>query len=181
MKINPDDLHMMGRVHSSQGVKGAIYILLETQNPEWLDEWNTLFLTPGPDSRVFTSYPIRRKSPHGKQGLKGYIVELENIDDRDLAEKLVKNSVWVPKEFIASKKGETIYLREILGFIVVDEERGEVGPIIDFSTNTAQDLLVVDFKGESYDIPFVDAFIQKIDFKNKKVFMDIPQGLLGEE
>jgi 16S rRNA processing protein RimM len=182
----PKKLHMIGRVHSSQGVKGAIYVLLNDQNPAWFEEWDTLFLCPlnsdlKEDFEDVRAYSITRKARHSKQGLKGYIVHLEGINDRDLAEALVKQSVLVPVDFVTSKKGETIYLREILGFVVVDEQRGEVGPIVDFSSNTAQDLLVLEYKDGQFEVPFVDAFIQKIDFKNKKIFMDIPLGLLGEE
>jgi 16S rRNA processing protein RimM len=182
----PQKLHMIGRVHSCQGVKGAIFVLLNDQNPSWYDDWDTLLLSPikadkSDDSTNVQSYSIARKAPHSKQGLKGYIVQLENIDDRNHAEELVKQTVWVPLEFVTSKDGETISLREILGFVVIDEQRGEVGPIVDFSSNSVQDLLVLEYKGGQFEVPFVDAFIQEIDVESKKIFMDIPLGLLGEE
>lgn len=180
MAALPKNPHLIGKVHSSQGVKGAIFILLDIENPPWLDKWDTLVLSTKPTTQDFKSYTIRRKAPHGKQGKKGFIVELEEVADRDLAEELVHSAVWVPEDFVSSQAGETIYLREILGFEVVDETRGPVGPVVSFSSNGPQDLLCVKYGETEYDIPFVKAFLKNIDFPGKKIFMDIPQGLLED-
>jgi ribosomal 30S subunit maturation factor RimM len=47
-----------------------------------------------------------------------------------------------------------------------------------FSSNGPQDLLVVDYKGNKVDIPFVEAFISKIDFELQIVSMNLPPGLI---
>lgn len=177
----PKDLFLIGKVHSSQGVRGSLFVILQTEDPQWLGEWNTLYLTGRPENRDFKSYKIARKHSHHKQGKSGFIVDLEEIKDKDAADELVHCAVWVPNEFVASKKGETIYLREILNFQVVDETRGEVGPVVGFASNGPQDLLQIDYKGTVYDVPFVKAFLKNIDFKTQKISMDIPLGLLGEE
>ena len=54
-----------------------------------------------------------------------------------------------------------------------------VGTVLSLSSNGPQDLLVV---GErEFLIPFVEAFILEIDFPNRKIFMDLPEGLLDVE
>ena len=55
---------------------------------------------------------------------------------------------------------------------------------MDFSSNGVQDLLVIEKREEKekaykrYEVPFVEDFIEKIDFKEKKIFMNLPEGLI---
>jgi 16S rRNA processing protein RimM len=172
--------HLIGKIHSSQDVRGAIFVILQTEKVPWLNKWDTLFVSDSPASQNFTSYKIVKKAAHSKQGKKGYIVELEEVKDRDLAEAMAHKAVWIPEDYLVSQKGETIYLREILGFEVVDDQRGPVGPVVAFSSNGPQDLLVLQYKGAEFEVPFVKAFLKNIDFPQKKIFMDIPLGLLED-
>jgi 16S rRNA processing protein RimM len=106
------------------------------------------------------------------------LLSLKSISDRTAAEKLIGNLVSIPSNLLKSKKGEMIFLSEILNFKVFDG-KNEVGEIISFSSNGPQDLLVV--KGEKHqsEIPFVEAFIKKIDYENRLIKMDLPEGLIN--
>ena len=83
----------------------------------------------------------------------------------------------IPKKILVSRKGDTPYLIEIMGFEVFDQEQ-IIGVVQNFSSNTEQDLLVVESPIRFFEIPFVEAFIDSIDYENKKIFMKIPEGLL---
>ena len=57
-----------------------------------------------------------------------------------------------------------------------------IGEIVDFSSNGAQDLLVVKTTaGHEALVPFVDDFIFNIDFDARQVRMDLPPGLIEEQ
>ncbi len=185
MTTNPTDSknqwHLIGKVHSSQGVRGQIFVLLFPETNPWLKKWKTLVLSVTDDPHgIKKEYPIQRVQPHSKQGKSGFILTLENITDKDIADSLAKMFVWIPEDFLVSKKGEEIYLREIENFMVHDKERGAVGPIVGFSSNGPQDLISVQTASGTYDVPLVKAFIVKIDFEQKTIYMDIPQGLLED-
>lgn len=66
-------------------------------------------------------------------------------------------------------------------FKLKDVEHKTLGEIVDFSSNGVQDLLVVDAGGKKVEVPFVDDFIKKIDFKHQVVVMDLPEGLFDLE
>ena len=85
------------------------------------------------------------------------------------------------EDLLISKPGETIYLSEIKNFKLKDPDQKVLGEIVGFSSNGAQDLLVVESGGRKAEVPFVDAFIKKIDFKQQVVVMDLPEGLLDLE
>lgn len=180
------ELHQIGYVHSTQGLKGDLFIALKSQDDAWIEEWEYLILspraesgeTPSKDTTSFLNLEIKSLRPHKKQNKTGYVLRLHDLDDVNDVEPLVSYTVWIPKHFLEAKSGENIFLKEIEGFTVVDKARGEVGPIVAFSSNGAQDLIEVALNGETYYIPLVKAFIERIDKKNKKIFMNIPDGLL---
>lgn len=152
----------------AQGLKGEIYALIFSKDSSWIKKLKNLKIAD-------TFYEVQTAKAH-KEGM---ILKVKGIDDRTAAEKIRGGMIFVPSEIFASKKGETIFLAEIENFKVFNEG-GEVGTITSFSSNGPQDLLVVENKElkKSYEIPFVEAFIEKIDFENKKILMNLPEGLL---
>ncbi len=178
--VNNQKLICIGKIHSSQGLKGQVFVVFKATETPWMKALKTLSLSQNAEGPVTMSLPITHKKEHFKQGKQGWAVALAGIDNKTQADELEKLWVWIPEELLVSKKGETIYLREIENFLVVDRARGEVGPIIGFSSNGPQDLIEVQTSTGTYDVPLVDAFIEKIDYKTKTIFMDIPQGLLED-
>ncbi len=173
-------LHLIGKVHSAQGVRGQIFVLLYPETAPWTKKWKTLILSEIEHSAApKKEYPISRVQRHSKQGKSGYILTLEHVTDKDVADSLAKRFVWIPESFLKSDKGDqTIYLKEIENFTVVDKTLGEVGTIVAFGSNGPQDLIVIQTQKGEFDVPLVKDFIVTIDFENKKIHMDIPEGLL---
>ncbi len=174
-------LTLIGKINSSQGLRGHLFILLKSQEVPWLKKWKTLYLsTTDSETQTWEEHSIEKIRAHGKQGKQGWVVLIKDVIDKTMADTHVKKFVWIPDDFLVSKKGEKIFLREIENFLVVDKTRGEVGPIVGFSTNGVQDLIQVQTATGIYDVPLVEPFIEKIDYENKKIAMDIPQGLLED-
>lgn len=93
-----------------------------------------------------------------------------------------KSGVYIPESLIVAEEGEGIFLKQILNFKVIAPDEKQLGEIVGFATNGAQDLLrLKTAAGEEALIPFVDAFIVNIDFDKQTVKMDLPQGLLNLE
>ncbi|MGZ5279811.1 MAG: ribosome maturation factor RimM, partial [Pseudobdellovibrionaceae bacterium] len=84
----------------------------------------------------------------------------------------------IPEDLLESEEGDTIYLSEIQNFSIVNTQGEELGYISGFSSNVAQDLLIVEKKsGGQAEIPFVEDFIVKIHFEEKKIEMNLPEGI----
>ncbi len=174
-------LKLIGKVHSTQGLRGHIFVLLKAENPPWIKKWKTLYLSSSENEETAKQeYEILQKREHSKQGKDGWVLLLKDVADKNTSDTLEKQFVWIPESFLTSQKGEKIFLREIENFLVVDKERGEVGPIVGFSSNGPQDLIQIQTGLGIYDVPLVEPFIKKIDYDAKKIHMDIPQGLLED-
>lgn len=165
----------VGKVKDAHGIKGEIFILLFSGEAAWIDDLNELRLVAENSTEV-KIFSIKSVRLH-KNGL---IAKTGELKDRNEAELLKGWLFEIPSSLFVSKKGEPIYLREIQGFEVVTTERGPVGTIIGFGSNTVQDLLVIKSGENEYEVPFVEAFVQKIDYDKRSLYLDLPSGLLGD-
>jgi 16S rRNA processing protein RimM len=167
----------VGKVKDAHGIRGELFIVLFAGEAEWLGDLETMRLVPeNPSAGVARELKVKSARLHKN----GIIAKTEEIRDRNAAEALKGLLLEIPEDFLVSQPGESIFLREIDGFMVHDLEKGEVGKIVGFSHNGAQDLLLVETPKGEFALPFVDAFVEKIDYEARLVRMDLPVGLLGE-
>jgi 16S rRNA processing protein RimM len=150
---------------------------LKAGQADWREDVKTLSLVKPGESEP-SHFEIEKISVH-KDGL---IVRLKDWRDRNQAELWRKSSVYVPEDLLAAEEGEPIYLKQVLGFTVIDLEGRALGAIRGFASNGSQDLLrVYPPNGGEALIPFVDAFIRHIDFDKQELTMDLPPGLFDLE
>jgi 16S rRNA processing protein RimM len=163
---------LVGKVKEAHGLRGELYVILFAKENSWLDDLTQFSLALDESSagkQVFSAGKLRSQK-------NTMIIKSEEIIDRTAAEKLCGSLFFIPAELLASKPGDRIYLSEILNFEVYDGDQ-LIGKITSFSSNGPQDLLIVS-GGGTIEIPFVEAFIDQIDFSNQKVMMKLPEGLL---
>jgi 16S rRNA processing protein RimM len=172
----------VGRVHSPQGLKGEIFISIFSGEAAWAEQWQQLFISGENENQPTREFPILWTREHRKQGRWGFVVSAEGVNSRGLSESLKGSKVYIPTALLTTQEGETPYLREVLGFQVIDQTRGAVGEVVGFSGNALQDILVVRSKQGDVEVPFVEPLLIKIEKSQRQLLMDIPQGLVaGEE
>lgn len=174
----------VGHVSDAFGLKGELYIHLRAHKAEWLKKLKELRLVRpltneprGSLAPQIITYEVQTKRAHKN----GFVVKPQGIDDRTEAERLIGYEVEIPTSYLKSQLGETPYLYEVLGFQVRDEKVGSLGNVLAFSSNGAQDLLVLKYNEEEVLIPFVSAFIRNIDYENRCIDMTLPEGLVEPE
>ena len=86
--------------------------------------------------------------------------------------------VYLPLTMLPKLTGNKFYFHEVINFEIEDKRVGVFGKIVSINDTTAQPLFEV-LNGEvEMLIPMIDHFIVKIDRENKKVIMDLPEGLV---
>ncbi len=104
---------------------------------------------------------------------------VETITD---SEALKGAELQVPRSQRAQLEPGWTYLSDLIGCTVFDAEQ-EIGPIVDvvFGAGEAP-LLVVGSKDRAaklpYEIPFAEAYLEKLDLAGKQVRMKLPEGML---
>jgi len=100
------------------------------------------------------------------------------MDTEEDADAIMGNAVYLPLSMLPKLEGNKFYFHEVIGFEVEDKRLGIVGKIVSINDSSAQPLFEVK-KGETEIlIPMIDHFLVKIDRENKKVMMDLPEGLI---
>jgi 16S rRNA processing protein RimM len=103
-------------------------------------------------------------------------ISLEDVDSKEKAKRLVPRPVWLKEadfhKFVAKSSNLSF-----LGYMVYDKEK-PLSDIREVIEQPHQVLVKIIYQEKEMLIPINEAFILKIDAKNKKVILDLPEGLL---
>lgn len=105
------------------------------------------------------------------------ILKLEGIDVVESARKLTPKEVWLVEDDFKKFAAKSSPI-SLLGFTLVDDEGREIGEIIEVIEQPHQVLCTVMVGVKEALIPVHGESLEKIDKKNKKVHVIIPDGLL---
>ena len=169
--MTKEECFYLGRVAKTHGIKGEVTIRLDVDDPsEYLDL--KFFLLEV--NKVLTPFFVERIVSSGDK----FFVAIQDIKTVEAASALTGKEVWLPLEMLPKLSGKQFYYHEVKGFMVVDEEKGELGPITDVIEYPTQAIIQV-FKDEKEIlIPILDQVIQKVDRKSKRLYVKAPEGLI---
>ncbi|MGA7445403.1 MAG: ribosome maturation factor RimM [Terriglobales bacterium] len=165
-------------VIKTQGRRGEVAVELHTDVPGRFRQGLRLWALAKDGQR--REVTVEDLWPH-KNFLVLKLLGVETIND---AEPLVGAELQVPRKERAQLEPGWTYLSDLIGCTVFDGPR-EIGEIEDvqFGAGEAPLLVVWDKDKEQrsklpYEIPFADAFLEKLDLERKQVRMKLPEGLL---
>ncbi|TXD82578.1 16S rRNA processing protein RimM [Subsaximicrobium wynnwilliamsii] len=170
--MNKKDCFFLGKIVKKYSFKGELMIKLDTDEPELYEDLDSVFV----DLRNnLVPFFIASSQLHKSELLR---VKFEDVDTEADADSLLKCGLYLPLEFLPKLDDDKFYFHEIIGFTVEDKHFGTVGIITAVNDSTAQSLFEIDRDGTEILIPMNDAFIEKVDKKNKTIFVDTPEGLI---
>jgi 16S rRNA processing protein RimM len=161
----------IGKLVATYGLKGEIVLKHSLGKKTALKNLEALFLEEKEDSFI----PYFIQSAKIKNEAEVY-VKLEGIDSRESAHTLTPKAVWLPeadfKRLAAASAPITM-----LGFTMMNDD-DELGEILEVIEQPHQLLCKILLNGNEVLIPIHEASLKKIDKKNRKVFVTLPDGLL---
>jgi 16S rRNA processing protein RimM len=107
------------------------------------------------------------------------VVKFSGVDSMNDAETLVGAELQVPRAERAGLEAGWTYVSDLIGCTVFD--RGaEIGRIEDvqFGAGEAPLLIVAGVAGKKFDVPFAEAYLEKVDAARQEVRMNLPEGML---
>ena len=107
------------------------------------------------------------------------ILKFQGIETISDAEPLVKAELQLPRGERAQLEPGWTYLSDLIGCTVFDGQR-EIGKIenVQFGAGEAPLLVVSSGKKLPYEIPFAEAYLEKLDPERKQLRMKLPEGML---
>lgn len=162
------DLLRAGKIVKTHGINGEVLIKFEvgkvpanTKEPVFLDFEG--IQVPFFVQSVRVSTPI------------DWFVVFDDYNSLSRANLLLGRQVFVPADSIV--KSDELTIADLVDFEVLDEKQGRIGRLLEI-VEGRQDLMIIERDGKEVLIPFVEDFILEIDDENKRIIVDIPDGLL---
>ena len=107
------------------------------------------------------------------------VLKFQGVETINDVEPLIGAELQLPRKERAVLEPGWTYLSDLIGCTVFDGQR-EIGQIEDvqFGAGEAPLLVVKSGKKLPYEIPFAEAFLEKLDLERRQVRMKLPEGLL---
>lgn len=170
--MNKEQCFQLGYVAKVHGLRGEVNVMLDVDYPEDYEDLKHLFLEQrGRLIPFFLEYFVLQ--PGNKA-----LAKFEELNTIDQVEGLVGSEVYLPLTELQELEEDQYYFHELIGFEVFDETKGLIGPVQIVYDLETQDLLGVTHQGKEVLVPIQDGIILKVDKAAKKVFCQLPEGLL---
>ena len=173
----PPDAVEVGRIADAWGVKGWFKVLPYSSAPEALLAARTWLLQPAEKgARSFfqgtVQLPIRQARTHSDS----IVAWAQGVDDRDAAEALRGARIFVPRESFPATGEDEYYWVDLIGLTVVNREGVPLGTVRELLPTGPQTTLVLAYEHEGKPhermIPFVSAFVDKVDLTGRRITVD---------
>jgi 16S rRNA processing protein RimM len=170
--MRKEDCFYLGKIAKKFSFKGEVLIYLDTDEPELYENMESVLVE---FNNSLVPFFIENSSLHKNDFLR---VRFEEVNTEEDADAIINKSVYLPLKMLPKLSGNKFYFHEVIGFEIEDKRLGIFGVIQSVNDTTAQPLFEV-LNGEvEMLIPMIDHFLVKIDRENKKVVMDLPEGLV---
>lgn len=167
-----EECFFLGTIVGKYSFKGEILAKLDTDSPKTYLNIDSLFIeTP----KGLVPYFIVRSQLHKSSLLR---LKFEGVDSESEAEALLKKELFLPLKMLPPLEGNQFYYHEIIGFSAIDQFDLPIGIIKSVNDSGPQPLFVIDAEGTEILIPVHDNFIRELDRVEKKISLDLPEGLL---
>ncbi len=161
----------IGRLAASFGLKGELVLQHSFGKKTSLKGLETIFIEEGPDN--FMPYFISSSSIKNDNEV---FIKVEGIDTKETARRLTPKEAWVTEENFKKFASKSSPI-SLLGFHLINGKE-DLGEILEVIEQPHQVLCAVSLNGNEALIPVHEESLEKIDKKNRKVFVKLPDGLL---
>lgn len=162
----------VGRICKTHGLKGEVSVVSSTGTS--LDVLVGLAAWIVPPTRSLRQTRIIGVRP----GPKGPIVQLEGVDSIDDAAHLRDREMLVRTSDLPAEWVEPEDADDDTGLVVVDEQHGELGEVVEVIVTGANDVWVVEGRFGEVLIPVIDDVVLSIDEDERLARVRLLEGLL---
>ena len=170
--MRKDECFYLGKIAKKFSFKGEVLVYLDTDEPELYENMESVFVE---FNKNLVPFFIKNSSLHKNDFLR---VQFEDVDSEEEADSIINCEVYLPLSMLPKLTGNKFYFHEVIGFEIEDKRLGIFGKIVSINDSSAQPLFEIINGNVEILVPMIDQFLVKIDRENKKVIMDLPEGLV---
>jgi len=166
----------VGKIVNTHGIRGEVRVISSTDFPEEryaVGNKLSLFMDKSKTPLVLTVASHRQHKNFDLLTFEGYLT-IEMVQGfRDGILKVSENQ-------LSDLEGDEYYFHEIMGCTVFDQDGQVIGVVTDILQTGANDVwTVTPEKGKAHYIPYIEDVVKEIDVDEKKIIIDVLDGLLS--
>lgn len=168
--MKKEDCYFLGKITRTHGLQGNVVLKLDTDQPELYNKLEGIFLEI---NGLLVPFFVDKQQWHKTDK----IISFKNATEA-MVEQSVGKNVFLPLSTLPELKGKQFYYHEIIGFEIVDENNESCGIIKEVNDQTAQHYFILNLSGKEVIIPIIKDWILEVNRDEKKISMQLPDGLL---
>ncbi len=165
--IQTNEVIRIGKVRKSNDAKGQLLCTLEN---ELFQDAEPEFLVVQCDN-ILVPFYIEEYRYRGEDGL---LVRLEGIQNERQSQLLCGNELYLLRSSLPQDSIDGLEQVDWNGFLVIDENKGELGRIVDTDDSTINVLWALE---DGMLVPAHEDFIRDVDTERQILYVSLPEGL----
>lgn len=176
MGRNTEEFLAWGTVFGSRGLRGELKVgFLGPDGPILKLQGLTVWFR-----RAAGNVPAGHRVKGTEALPQGLLLRLEDVDSLEAARPLIGSEVLVRKTDLPPPPEGSYYWFQIEGMAVFDRRNGAIGLLEDIFVTAAHPVYVVHGDRGEVMIPAVEQFVIEVDLDQRKMVVDLPEGLIPE-
>ncbi len=161
-----------GKIVGTHGIRGMVRIQPWSDSPEFLSDFETLYL----DKDGVSAVRVGSVKPHGNVSL----AKFEGVETIEQAEALRGKTVYISREDVELPDGR-YFISDIIGSEVFDISGARLGQLCDVSETGANDVWHIKNDGKEYLVPAIDEVIVSVDVDEERIVLNPMKGIFDDE
>ena len=155
----------------TSGLKGDVLAMLDVDKPSDYAQLDSVLVMV---KKSLVPYFLERVEIRPN----GAVLHFEDTGLEE-AEKMIGCELYLPLDVLPPLTGNRFYFHEVIGFEVVDAEKGVLGVLREIMDNGPQPVLCIDHaSGKEILMPLIDPFLEKVERSERRLYVRAPEGLV---
>ena len=164
----------IGQIVNTFGIKGQIKIMPFTDDIKRFNKLKTIYIK-------FNDNLKEEEIQNVKYQKNLVLLKLKNYDDINEVEKFKNSYVYIDRKDAVELPEDTYFITDLLKLEVYTEDNCYLGKLIDIFSTKSNDVYVVKKdNGKEILLPAVGEVIKSIDMENRKMLVNLVEGLSEE-
>lgn len=169
-----DECFQLGTITRKVGLNGGLEIFIDADNPRRYEALDSVFLDINGKLVPFFIKSLRFSSRPGHA-----ILHFEDIKTQDEIADFIGLHLYLPLNTLPVLTGKDFYFHEIVGYNFFEQKTMQpLGLIHEIRAEGPNPICIVKNDDQDILIPLVREWIVELDRKNKRLVMNLPDGLL---
>ncbi len=164
----------VGKIVNTHGLNGMVKVYPYTNAPQDFARFKKLYLTAD------LSAPLKVTAVKYHKNL--VIVKFEGLNGIDDVLRLKNSLLYAEKDAADHQLADDEYfIEDLIGLAVLGDDGSALGRVCAFRESAQQVVLEVADGAHIWYLPFVDAFVETVDFTAGQLHVKLIAGLYGED